>query len=106
MLLGSVSQKVAVHAHGPVVIVRGRPNPDDGEILVGVDGSPQGQHALQVAFDEAVVHGTGVVAVRTYSLLASAADPGRRRRAHRRLHLLDLKQARIRSTRPRLHGCR
>ena len=74
LLLGSVSQKVAVHAHGPVVIVRGRPDPD-GDIVVGVDGSPQSQHALQVAFEEAMIHDVGVVAVRAYSLLATTYAP-------------------------------
>lgn len=75
LLLGSVSQKVAVHAHGPVVVVRGRPDADLGEIVVGVDGSPQAQHALQAAFEEAVIHDVGLVAVRAYSLLASTYAP-------------------------------
>jgi len=74
LLLGSVSQKVALHAHGPVVVVRGRTDTSsvtEGDIVVGVDGSPQAQHALQAAFEEAVVHDAGVVAVRAYSLLAA-----------------------------------
>ncbi|MBX6748327.1 MAG: universal stress protein [Micromonosporaceae bacterium] len=75
LLLGSVSQKVAVHAHGPVVIVRGRPDADLGDIVVGVDGSPQSQHALQAAFEEAVIHDVGLVAVRAYSLLATTYAP-------------------------------
>jgi nucleotide-binding universal stress UspA family protein len=75
LLLGSVSQKVAVHAHGPVVVVRGRPDADLGEIVVGVDGSPQSQHALQAAFEEAVIHDVGLVAVRAYSLLATTYAP-------------------------------
>jgi nucleotide-binding universal stress UspA family protein len=72
LLLGSVSQKVAVHAHGPVVVVRGRTDPGPGDIVVGVDGSPQSQHALQAAFEEAMIHDAGVLAVRAYSLLASS----------------------------------
>lgn len=75
LLLGSVSQKVAVHAHGPVVIVRGRPDHDHGDIVVGVDGSASSQHALQAAFEEARIHDAGVVAVRAYSLLATTYAP-------------------------------
>jgi nucleotide-binding universal stress UspA family protein len=66
LLLGSVSQQVALHAHGPVVVVRGRPEPDDGPVLVGVDGSDSSNHTLQTAFDEAAMRGTGILAVRAY----------------------------------------
>lgn len=56
MLLGSVSTEVAAHAAGAVLVV---PDGDDelppsrGPVVVGVDGSPGGQAALGVAFDEA-----------------------------------------------------
>jgi nucleotide-binding universal stress UspA family protein len=66
LLLGSVSQHVATHAAGPVVVVRGRPNATDGPIVVGVDGSPASDHAVRCAFDEAVARGAGVLAVRVY----------------------------------------
>jgi nucleotide-binding universal stress UspA family protein len=67
LLLGSVSQHVAVHASGPVVVVRGRPDITDGTIVVGADGSPASDYAVRLAFEHAATHGAGVLAVRTYS---------------------------------------
>ena len=66
LLLGSVGQQVATHATGPVVIVRGRPEPT-GPIVVGVDGSDAADQALGIAFDEAQIRGTGIVATRVYA---------------------------------------
>lgn len=51
MLLGSVSTRVATHAHCPVVVVRKYRR--SGPVLVGVDGSPHSQAVLQFAFDVA-----------------------------------------------------
>jgi nucleotide-binding universal stress UspA family protein len=68
LLLGSVSQQVATHAHGPIVIVRGRPAIDGGPVVVGVDGSPGAGLALGAAFEEAAARGTALVAVRAYKL--------------------------------------
>jgi nucleotide-binding universal stress UspA family protein len=75
LVLGSVSQQVALHAHGPVVVVRGRPDPQDGPVVVGVDGSECSRQALRIAFEEASVRGTGVFAVRTYTLAAPPFGP-------------------------------
>jgi nucleotide-binding universal stress UspA family protein len=66
LLLGSVGQQVATHAAGPVVVVRGRPDPD-GPVVVGVDGSADSEVALAMAFDEATVRGSGVLAVHAYA---------------------------------------
>ena len=66
LLLGSVSQHVATHAVGPVVVVRGRPDAVVGPIVVGVDGSPASEHAVRLAFEEAAARGLGVLAVRVY----------------------------------------
>jgi nucleotide-binding universal stress UspA family protein len=52
-LLGSVSQQVALHARGPVVIVRGKAEPAEGSVVVGFDGSPGADEALRTAFEEA-----------------------------------------------------
>src|SRR5690348_7827860 len=62
LLLGSISQQVALHAHGPVVVVRGRPDPQPGPVVVGVDGSPDSQQALRIAFEQAAARGTAVEA--------------------------------------------
>jgi len=66
LLLGSVSQQVATHATGPVVVVRGRTDSPSGPIVVGVDGSVPAQRALMLGFDEAQRRGIGLVAVRSY----------------------------------------
>ncbi|WP_029290705.1 universal stress protein [Cellulomonas sp. HZM] len=66
-LLGTVSSALPAHAHCPTVVVplrdgEGRALPDDAEIppvrvprriVVGVDGSPQAEHALRAAIGEA-----------------------------------------------------
>ncbi|WP_045745116.1 universal stress protein [Actinoplanes rectilineatus] len=64
--LGSVSQRVAVHTHSPVVVVRGRTGEPTGPIAVGVDDSPHADHVLETAFTAARRQGTGLVAVRSY----------------------------------------
>jgi nucleotide-binding universal stress UspA family protein len=66
LLLGSVSLQVATHAETPVVVVRGRSEPNDGPVVVGVDGSVGTEHTLQVAFDAAAARGCGLVAVQAY----------------------------------------
>ena len=81
LLLGSVSQQVATHAEGPVVVVRGRRNITEGPIVVGADGSEGASLALQVAFEEAVARQAGVLAVRVFTPAAPAM--GLRHRAVR-----------------------
>ncbi|MFJ5599943.1 universal stress protein [Micromonospora parva] len=66
LLLGSVSQQVATHAAGPVVVVRGQANTASGPIAVGVDGSTSAQRALALGFEEAQRSGSGLLAVRSY----------------------------------------
>jgi nucleotide-binding universal stress UspA family protein len=64
--LGSVAWKVAVHGHGPVVMVRGQwhaaPHAP-GPVAVGVDGSSASRAAIAVAFAEAALHGVPLLAV-------------------------------------------
>ena len=67
LLLGSVSQQVATHADGSVVVVRGRTDIKAGPIVVGVDGSPGSERALHEALDAAVARRTGVLAARVFS---------------------------------------
>ena len=90
LLLGSVSWQVAGHASGRVVVVRGEwqpPNQPPGPVVVGADGSPGSQAAIEFAFEEAVLHDVPLVAV---CALADAAWQARRDAAYpRRLHSRD-----------------
>jgi nucleotide-binding universal stress UspA family protein len=97
LLLGSVSQHVATHAAGPVVVVRGRPAGAVGPIVVGVDGSPASDHVIRLAFEEAVARDAGVLAVRVYipryaglgvDISVPVEDPVQRREAELR-HVAD-----------------
>jgi nucleotide-binding universal stress UspA family protein len=75
LLLGSTSSQVAAHAHGPVVVVRppvaddGKPGdvrPDEGPVLVGVDGSAEAAAALKFAAEEALSRRTPLVLLHAY----------------------------------------
>ncbi|MDD7967906.1 universal stress protein [Actinomycetospora lemnae] len=67
-LLGSVASTVASHAEGPVVIVRGTAGPGpDAPVVVGVDGSPASDAAIDFAVAVADAEGRPLVAVHTWS---------------------------------------
>lgn len=84
LLLGSVAVGLAVHAHCPVIVVRGageeKPDAAAGPVVVGVDGSANGDAALAFAFEAAAVRHAPLVAVHAWAdlmidpLLRSAAD--------------------------------
>jgi nucleotide-binding universal stress UspA family protein len=61
LLSGSVSAQVATHAPGPVVVVRGRADAATGPIVVGVDGSPASQIAVNAAVREAALGRRSVI---------------------------------------------
>lgn len=64
-VLGSVSSVVAARADGPVVVVAGPPG-DPAEhpaVVVGVDGSPESEQAIEFAYQEASVRGRTLRAV-------------------------------------------
>jgi len=74
-LLGSVSTHVAVHAHGPVVVVRPQEGAARNEIVAGVDGSPESEPALAYAFEQARLRGAAVRAIHAWQLPVHAYAP-------------------------------
>ncbi|MFI7602392.1 universal stress protein [Actinoplanes sp. NPDC049681] len=66
LLLGSVSQRVAVHAPCPVVVVRGRDDITSGPVAVGVDDSAAADHVVGTAFEAAAGRGAALAVVRAY----------------------------------------
>lgn len=67
-LFGSIGQRVAAHAAGPVVVVGdGRSGRSSSRgVLVGVSESPGGRAALEFGYAEAALRGCRVTAVRAY----------------------------------------
>jgi nucleotide-binding universal stress UspA family protein len=75
---GSVASTVVVHAAGPVVVVRGdEPIDPDGPVVVGVDGSPASDAAIDFAVETADAAGCPLVAVHTWwdSFLGPDLEP-------------------------------
>jgi nucleotide-binding universal stress UspA family protein len=70
ILVGSTAVALVAHGHCPVAVIRTR-TPDGippvgGPVVVGVDGSPAGDAAVALAFEEASLRGTDLVAVHTW----------------------------------------
>ncbi|WP_327673615.1 universal stress protein [Kitasatospora sp. NBC_00458] len=65
LLIGSVAVHLAAHAACPVLIVRGRPEPE-GDVLVAVDGSGVGAEAVGFAFAEASVRRAPLTALHAW----------------------------------------
>lgn len=63
--IGSVSQRLALHAPCPVAIVRG-PADADGPVAAGVDDSPAAEHVLPTAFDAAAERACPLVVIRSF----------------------------------------
>lgn len=68
MLAGSTAVAVSAHARCPVAVIRGTEH--DGPVVVGVDGSPAGEPAIALAFDEAALLDRPLVAVHAWSDVA------------------------------------
>ncbi|MET8911314.1 universal stress protein [Micromonospora sp. NPDC004551] len=77
LLLGSVSNQVAQHAHCPALVVRPaeQPIPVQGPVLVGVDGSEPAGHAVRLAADEAVRRDAELVLVQVRTPERGAVAP-------------------------------
>lgn len=70
LVVGSIAVAVATHGHCPVVVVRGAGEddpPEEGPVVVGVDGSPNSQAATELAFQAADARDAPLVAVRAWS---------------------------------------
>lgn len=65
-LLGSKGQRLAAHAHCPVVVVRGRAGPA-GPVATEVDDPDAADAVLDTAFAEAAGRDTGLVVVHSYT---------------------------------------
>jgi nucleotide-binding universal stress UspA family protein len=74
LLLGSVGVDLSAHAACPVLVARGRPNPD-GNVLLGVDGSPASEPAVGFAFEEAALRGADLTALHAWTHPARV-EPG------------------------------
>lgn len=71
MLVGSTAVALAAHGHSPIAVVRG-PGlddvpPQDGAVVVGVDGSPAGNASIGRAFEEASQREADLVAVHAWN---------------------------------------
>ncbi|MEU4008346.1 universal stress protein [Streptomyces pseudogriseolus] len=78
LLLGSTSMQLATHGHGPLMVVRGRPDPH-GPVLLAADGSPAGNAAASFAFREAELRGAPLTAMHVWNTWGESTpyeDPG------------------------------
>jgi nucleotide-binding universal stress UspA family protein len=68
-LLGSVGSGLVHHAHCPVAIIHADEGSADDKapVLVGVDGSPASEGAIELAFEEASRRGVDLVALHAWS---------------------------------------
>jgi nucleotide-binding universal stress UspA family protein len=64
-VLGSVSTNLVHHAHWPVAVIREQepPPPPNAPVLLGFDGSPACESAVEIAFESASRRGVELVAV-------------------------------------------
>jgi nucleotide-binding universal stress UspA family protein len=76
LLLGSVAVALTARGGCPVAVVRGRTSAVEGPVVVGVDGSPVSEAALEYAFDAADARSAELVVVYAWrDLLLDRATP-------------------------------
>ncbi|MDT7724922.1 MAG: hypothetical protein QOI21_1498 [Actinomycetota bacterium] len=78
LLIGSTTASLAVHAHCPLVVVRGRvPEPEvtAASVVVGVDGSSASDDVVAFACEEASLRGTGVTVVHAWNEMLTGTVP-------------------------------
>ena len=79
-LLGSISTGLVHHAKCPVAIIHDEdplmPHPSQAPVVVGVDGSPASEHALEIAFEQASFRGVDLLAVHAWSDTGVFEFPG------------------------------
>jgi nucleotide-binding universal stress UspA family protein len=77
-LAGSTALALAAHGRCPVAVVRGpapgEVPPEEGPVVVGVDGSPAGDAAVAIAFEEASLRGTHLLAVHAWTGFESDSE--------------------------------
>ena len=70
LLLGSVTAGLLHHAYCPVAVIHANEDVSpaaDAPVLVGTDGSPASEAAIDLAFDEASRRGVGLIALHAWS---------------------------------------
>jgi nucleotide-binding universal stress UspA family protein len=79
VLLGSVSTGLVHHAHCPVAVIHPEASKQsaaaDAAVLLGIDGSPASELATAIAFEEASLRGTRLVALHAWSDADVAHSP-------------------------------
>ena len=74
MLVGSTAVHLVAHGRCPVLVVREQPSAD-GPIVLGVDGSPAGEPAVDFAFAEAAFRKAGLVALHAWTTWNAPLPP-------------------------------
>lgn len=79
-LLGSISTGLVHHAKCPVAVIHDAdpliPHPSQAPVVVGVDGSPASDRAVEIAFEQASFRGVDLVAVHAWSDTGLFEFPG------------------------------
>ncbi|MBO0874145.1 MAG: universal stress protein [Pseudonocardia sp.] len=83
-LAGSTAIALTAHGRCPVAVVRGpapgEAPPDEGPVVVGVDGSPASEAAVGIAFEEASLRGARLLAVHAWTGFESDSEYNTARR--------------------------